>query len=83
MSIVQLMARQRLIAERNNMQLQSFRNYDSQRGMLNNPSFMGNLEAASAMESALALENINNECQLMAINAELNALNNAKLNYFA
>ena len=83
MSIVQLMARQRLIAERNNMQLQSFRNLDAQRGMLNNPSFAGNLETASAMESALALENINNECQLMAINAELNALNNAKLNYFA
>ena len=54
-----------------------------QRNMLDNIQFMGNLEQAHNMETALALQNIDNSSQLMAISAELSALNSSKINYLA
>ena len=81
MSIIQLLARQSLIAQKNNLQYQMLQNSRSQRQMLSNPAFMGNLEAAHNYETSLCLENSMNGEELMAINAELNALNN--LDYFA
>jgi len=83
MSIVQMLAKQQAIAQRNKIMYQSLQNSAMRRNMLANPSFMGNLEDASAMETALALDDISNSTQLMAINAELQALDNAKLDYFA
>lgn len=81
MSIIQLLARQNLIAQRHNLQYQMLQNSRSQREMLSNPAFMGNLEAANNYETSLCLENCANSVELMAINAELNALNN--IDYFA
>ena len=81
MSIIQLLAKQNLIAQRNNLQYQMLQNSRSQREMLSNPAFMGNLEAAHNYETSLCLENCVNSVELMAINAELNALNN--IDYFA
>ena len=74
--IVEALYRQSLIAQRNNLQFAMLQNWSNQRSMLNggySPSF----------EGALELENISNSIQLMAINAELNALNNAKMDYLA
>ena len=83
MSIVQVLAKQNLIAQKNNLQLQNLQNSAMQRKMLENPAFMGSLESANAMETALALDSINNSAMLMSINAELEALSNAKIDYYA
>ncbi len=87
MSILTTLHRQNLIAERNNLQLNTFRNYDAQRNLLSSPSFGSDVDyaALSAKEAALEGENISNSAQLMSINAELEALNNSssKLNYMA
>ena len=83
MSLVTQLARQSLIAQKNNLQFQMLQNNSIQRGMLNNPLFTGNLEMANRAESSLMSDNLNASVQLMALNAELNALNNTKLNYLA
>ena len=76
MSLIQALHRQSLIAQRNNLQYSLLQNWSAQRSMLNggyNPSFAGLLE----------LQGVSDSTQLMAINAELNALNNANINYLA
>lgn len=87
MSIVQLLARQNLILRKNNLQLQLLQNSAAKRNMLNNLSFGGglNLENISARECALDLDSISASTELMAINAELGALNSFsnKFDYFA
>ncbi len=83
MSLLTSLATQSLIAQRNNLQFQMLQNNSLQRGMLSNPLFMGNLEMANRAESSLMLDNLNASVQLMALNAELNALKEAKLNYLA
>ena len=83
MSLLTSLATQSLIAQRNNLQFQMLQNNSSQRGMLSNPLFMGNLEMANALESSLVQDNLNASTQLMALNAELNALKDTKLNYLA
>ncbi len=85
MSIVSLLAKQSLIAQKNNLQFQMLKNQSALRNSLNYaPHFTGsNLETVNNFETSLALENISNESQLMAINAELQALNSSRLNYFA
>ena len=90
LSIVQSLEKQNLIAQRSNLIYQMLQNSRAQRAEF------GALSAAHADASALAftggvdsleLENVNNEIQLMAINAELNAINEAqaqnKLDYKA
>ena len=83
MSIAALLYRRSLIATKNNLQFQMMQNSSRQRNMLDNIQFMGNLEQAHNIGTALALENIDNSSQLMAINAELSALDSSKINYFA
>lgn len=83
MSLVTQLARQSLIAQKNDLQFQMLQNNSIQRGMLNNPFYMGNLEMANALESSLVQDNLNASTQLMALNAELNALKDTKLNYLA
>lgn len=83
MSLVTQLARQSLIAQKNDLQFQMLQNNSIQRGMLNNPLYMGNLEMANALESSLVQDNLNVSTQLMALNAELNALKDTKLNYLA
>ena len=83
MSIATLLYRKSLIAQQNNLQFQMLQNSARQRNMLDNIQFMGNLEQAHNMETALALQNIDNSSQLMAISAELSALNSSKINYLA
>ncbi len=83
MSLVTQLARQSLIAQKNDLQFQMLQNNSIQRGMLNNPLYMGNLEMANALESSLVQDNLNASTQLMALNAELNALKDTKLNYLA
>ena len=70
MSLLTSLATQSLIAQRNNLQFQMLQNNSSQRGMLSNPLFMGNLEMANRAESSLMLDNLNASVQLMALNAE-------------
>lgn len=83
MSLVTQLARQSLIAQKNDLQFQMLQNNSIQRGMLNNPLYMGNLEMTNALESSLVQDNLNVSTQLMALNAELNALKDTKLNYLA
>ena len=74
--LIQALRRQSLIAQRNNLQFGLLQNMAAQRSMLQSgciPTF----------GSALELQSINDSTQLMAISAELNALNNAKFDYFA
>lgn len=75
-SLVCALAKQNLIAQKNNLQMQMLNNSAYQRSMISNPYFCGNLEYANAIGTSLELENIDNSVQLMAINAELEALNN-------
>lgn len=81
MSIIQLLAKQNLIAQKNNLQYQMLQNSRMQRNMLSDTSFLGNFDTPHNRETSLQLENCTNGFELMAINAELNALN--KLDYFA
>ncbi|MBR2069344.1 MAG: hypothetical protein IJ877_06235 [Candidatus Gastranaerophilales bacterium] len=74
--LIQALHKQNLIAQKNSLQYGLLQNWASQRSMLNggySPSF----------GSALELQGISDSIQLMAINAELNALNNAKMDYLA
>ena len=74
--LIQALHKQYLTAQKNNLQYALLQNWSNQRAMLNggyNPSFASNLE----------LQGVSDSIQLMAINAELNALNNAKINYLA
>ena len=74
--LIEALHRQYLIAQKNNLQYALLQNSAAQRSILNggySPSFAGNLE----------LQSVNDSIQLMAINAELNALNNAKMDYLA
>jgi hypothetical protein len=73
---IEALHRQNLIAQKNNLQYSLLQNSASQRSLLNggfSPSFAGMLE----------LQSVSDSIQLMAINAELNALNNAKIDYLA
>ena len=83
MSLVTQLARQSLIAQKNDLQFQMLQNNSVQRDMLNSPLFMGNLEMANRAESSLMLDNLNASVQLMALNSELNALKDSKINYLA
>ncbi len=88
MSIVTLLARQNLIARKNDLQYQMLQNSSSMRRMLNSNVFFGgglNLADISSRETAMDLENIAASSELMAINAELNSLNDSssRFNYFA
>lgn len=74
--LIQALYCQSLIAQRNNLQYNMLQNWSNQRSMLNGGYSLN-------FGNSLELENINNSIQLMAINAELNALNNAKMNYLA
>lgn len=72
--LIEALYRQSLIAQRNSLQYSLLRNWSAQRAMLNgfcNPYFAGSLE----------LQGIADSTQLMAVNGELNALNN--INYLA
>ena len=86
-SLTAMLHKQNLIAQKSNLQMQMLNNSARQRSLLSNLNFCGNLEYANTLGTALELENISNSTQLMAINAELNSINNAlkdsKLNYFA
>ena len=78
MSIVLALYKQSLVAERNNLQYGLLRNWSAQRSLLRNaPSFTG----AANIGNNLELSGLNDSIQLMAVNAELNALNN--INYLA
>ena len=72
--LIQALHKQNLIARKNNLQYSLLQNWANQRSMLSgmyNPTFAGTLE----------LQSVSDSIQLMAINAELNAINNSKMNY--
>ena len=76
--IIEALYRQSLIAQKNNLQYSLLQNWSAQRSLLRNaPSFTG----AYSIGSNLELSGFNDSVQLMAVNAELNALNN--INYLA
>ena len=81
MSLITTLAKQRLISERNNAIYNSLQNNSAQRQLLSNPnqdvSFNGRVAAGLEAQQVL------NEVNLAAINAELNSLNDSKLNYLA
>ncbi len=85
LSIARQLEKQSLVAQRNNLEYQMLQNSAAQRGLLNSPYFTGGLATVSAAEASLGMENIMNETQLMAVNAELAALNNSssRLDYLA
>ncbi len=85
LSIARQLEKQSLIAQRNNLEYQMLQNSAAQRGLLNSPHFTGGLATVNAAETSLGMDNVMNETQLMAVNAELAALNNASsgLNYLA
>ena len=85
LSIARQLEKQSLIAQRNNLEFELLQNSAAQRGLLNSPHFGGGLATVNAAETSLGLSNTTNETMLMAINAELAALNTtgSNLNYLA
>ena len=88
MSIISLLAKQNLILRKNNLQYALLKNSAARRNMLNNISFGGVscFENAYNYEKALDLNSIFASSELMAINAELSAINSycdKSLNYLA
>lgn len=86
LSIAKQLEKQSLIARRNNLELSLLQNSAAQRGLLNSPHFGGGLATVNAAEASLGLSNISNGTELMAVNAELAALNDStssRLNYMA
>lgn len=83
-SIAKMLERQTLTAERNKLICELLQNSAAQSGMLNSPNFGGSLGTVSAMDASFGLDNIANSTQLMAVNAELSALDSSsRLNYLA
>ena len=80
LSIARSLEKQNLIAQKNNLTAQLLQNSAAQRELLNSPHFGGSLATVSAAEASSGMSKITNETQLMAINAELAALNNASSN---
>ena len=86
--LLNALARQERILQRNDLQYQMLQNSSARRNMLNNLSFGSSLESVAAAENALDMEQISNEVQYKAVNAELEALknsssNSSRLNYLA
>ena len=80
MSIVQALHRQYLVAQKNNLQFNMLQNSMAQRSLLNSnysPSFSG------LISDGLELSNLQDSVQYQAINAELNAIQNSKIDYLA
>ena len=77
--LIQALHKQYLIAQKNNLQYALLQNWDAQRAMLNG-EYCG---YSPSFGDALELQGISDSIQLMAINTELNALNNAKIDYLA
>ena len=75
LSILQALNRQNLIAQRSNLQYSMLQNSAMQRDLMNQPFF--------GYENNLQMQAANDSIQLMAINAELQALNNYNINYMA
>ena len=77
--LVQALQKQYLIAQRNNLQYALLQNWDAQRATLNS----GYGGYSPSFGNALELQGVSDSIQLMAINAELNALSSAKIDYLA
>ena len=75
LSILQALNRQNLIAQKSNLQYSMLQNSAMQRDLMNQPFF--------GYENNLQMQATNDSIQLMAINAELQALNNYNINYMA
>lgn len=78
-SLVEALRRQSLIVEKNNLVGQMLANSHNQRQLLQNQGL--SFGSAQAMDNMYALDNINASTQLMAVNAELQSLQN--INYLA
>ncbi|MBR1616903.1 hypothetical protein IJ670_02010 [bacterium] len=85
-SLLNVLHKQNLISQKNHLYSEMLSNSQAQRNMLNN-SFFGGVNTTNPAlldtQNTYALENINNMAQLMAINAELQALDSHKVNYLA
>ena len=85
MSIVLNLYKQSLITRRNNAQAELFHNNSRKLAMLGGLHYgLGsNLASVSSMESAIDLDNLSLNSELMAINSELGAINGCNINYLS
>ena len=83
MSIVLNLYKQSLINRKNNAQLELMHNNARKLAMLGGLHTGMDLGAISSAETALDLDNLSASTELMAVNAELAALNNTHLDYMS
>ena len=83
MSIVLNLYKQSLINRKNNAQLELIRNNAQKLAMLGGLHRNYDLNSVSSMENAIDLDNLTASTELMAVNAELAALDNAHLDYMS
>ena len=84
MSILVSLYKQSLIADRNNKELALLQNSARRMHMLGTHQGRMDYGEINTEENAIDMQNISDSTELMAINAELDALNNSSsLNYFA
>ncbi|MBQ8847576.1 MAG: hypothetical protein IJ003_01375 [Candidatus Gastranaerophilales bacterium] len=74
-SVVRTLAKQRARQEYSDAQMAALNNSRAQRAMLHDPMYRNDLNAAYEQECMLDSAQCMNEAELMAISAELNALN--------
>ena len=83
MSIVLNLYKQSLINRKNNAQLALIQNNAQKIAMLGGLHLGSSLESVSSAESAIDLDNVSLSSELMAVNAELAALDNAHIDYMS
>lgn len=80
-SIITQLAKQRAIAQKNDLIFAGLKNRQAQRELLKNTSYTDDFDYVSQMENDLTLEQCLNDALLMHVCGEIDVLN--QLDYFA
>ncbi len=83
MSVVLNLYKQSLINRKNNAQLELINNNAKKLAMLGGLKLGDNLNSVSSIENNMDLDNVFLSSELMAVNAELAALNSAHIDYLS
>ena len=83
MSIVLNLYKQSLINRKNNAQLALIQNNAQKLAMLGGLHLGSDINSVSSMENSLDLDNVSLSSELMAVNAELAAIDNAHIDYMS
>jgi len=81
MSIVLNLYKQSLLNRKNNAQMELIRNNAQKLAMLGGLHLGSDLNSISSLENSIDLDNLCASSELMAVNAELAALDNSHIDY--